>query len=307
MGGEEWCGIRAGGGAAIGMTNADTAGTILVMGATGNVGAAVVRLLAEGGYAVRAAVRNVAAVRTAVPNVEYVPFDFEDSQTYAPALRGVRRLFLMRPPALSDTKRYINPVIDAAKAANVEQIVFLSLLGAEKNSVVPHRHVEKYLEASGIAWTFLRASFFMQNLSTVHRADIRDGDQIFVPAGDGRTSFVDVRDVAAVAVKALTEDGHRNKVYPLTGSQALTYGEVAQIFTAELGRPVTYPRPGALAFALRMRARGMAWGFIAVMIGIYTTARLGLAGTVTPDTAQVLGRAPISVQQFVQDERAAWR
>jgi uncharacterized protein YbjT (DUF2867 family) len=117
---------------------------------------------------------------------------------------------------------------------------------------------------------------------------------------------VDVRDVAAVAVKALTEEGHRNKAYPLTGSQALTYGEVAQIFGEELGRPISYPRPGALAFALRMRARGMAWSFILVMIGIYTTARLGLAGTVTPDTARLLDRAPITVQQFVQDERAAW-
>lgn len=288
------------------ITNADTPGTILVTGATGNVGAHVVRLLAGQGRAVRAAVRNVATVRAANRNVEYVPFDFEEPATYAPALSGVRRLFLMRPPALSDTKRYINPVIDAAQAAGVEQIVFLSLLGAEKNSVVPHRHVEKYLEESSVAWTFLRASFFMQNLSTTHRDDIRDGDQIFVPAGDGRTSFVDVRDVAAVAVKALTEDGHHNKAYPLTGSEAPTYGEVAQIFTEELGRPISYPRPGALAFALRMRARGMRWSFIAVMIGIYTTARLGLAGTVTPDTARLLGRAPITVQQFVQDERAAW-
>ena len=288
------------------MTNANTTGPILVTGATGNVGAAVVHLLAEGGYAVRAAVRNVATIRAPQSNVEYVPFDFEDPATYAPALSGVRRLFLMRPPALSDTERYVNPVIDAAKAADVEQIVFLSLLGAEKNPVVPHRHVEKYLEASNVAWTFLRASFFMQNLSTTHRDDIRDGDQIFVPAGDGRTSFVDVRDVAAVAVKTLTEDGHRNKAYPLTGSEALTYGEVTQIFTNELGRPITYPRPGALAFALHMRARGMAWSFIAVMIGIYTTARLGLAGMVMPDIAQLLGRAPITMQQFVQDERAAW-
>ncbi len=281
-------------------------GMIMVTGATGNVGTEVLHLLAQQGYTVRAAVRNVAAVRAAAPNVEYVPFDFEDPATYAPALRGVRRLFLMRPPALSDTKRYINPVIDAAQTAGVDQIVFLSLLGAEKNPVVPHRHVEQYLEASGVAWTFLRASFFMQNLSTTHRDDIRDGDHIFVPAGDGRTSFVDVRDVAAVAVMALTEDGHRNQAYPLTGSEALTYGEVAQIFTDVLGRQISYPRPGALAFALRMRARGMAWSFILVMIGIYTTARFGLAGTVTPDTARLLRRAPITVQQFVQDERTAW-
>lgn len=282
-----------------------SAGTILVTGATGNAGAEVARLLVEQQYPVRAAVRNPAAQQPQ-SGVECVPFDFGDASTYAPALAGVRKMFLLRPPALSDTKRYINPVIDAAKAASVEQIVFLSLLGVEKNPVVPHYQVEQHLRASGIAWTMLRPSFFMQNLSTTHRDDIRDGHQIFVPAGNGATSFVDVRDVAAVGAKALTENGHENKAYPLTGSEALTYDEVAQIFTAELGHQIKYPHPGALAFALRMRARGMAWSFMLVMIGIYTTARLGLAGTVTSDLARVLGRDPITVRQFVHEYRDTW-
>ena len=287
------------------MSASSPTGAILVTGATGNVGAEVLRLLAEQGQDVRAAVRDVAAQRPQPP-VTFVPFDFADAGTYAPALAGVRKVFLMRPPALADTKRYVNPFIDAAQAAGVEQIAFLSLLGVEKNPVVPHYQVEKHLQASGMAWTMLRASFFMQNLSTTHRADIRDGSQFFVPAGDGRTSFIDVRDVAAVAAKALTENGHQNKAYPLTGSEAITYGDVAQIFSEELGRPIKYPRPGVLAFALRMRARGMAWDFIGLMIGIYTTARHGLAGTVTPDTARLLGRAPITMRQFVRDYRDGW-
>lgn len=280
-------------------------GTILVTGATGNVGAEVVRLLRDAEHPVHAAVRDVSAVHPE-HGVEYVPFDFADRTTYGRTFQGVSKLFLMRPPALADTERYINPVIDAAKQAGVEHIVFLSLLGAEKNPFVPHRHVEQYLEASGVPWTFLRAGFFMQNLSTTHRVDIRDYGDIFVPAGNSTTSFVDVRDVGAVAAKALLEDGYRNKAYPLTGSEALSYADVAHILTAELGRPIHYPHPSVLAFAARMRSRGMAWSFIAVMIGIYTTARLGLAGAVTPDTAHLLGRPPITVQQFAHDYRDCW-
>lgn len=281
---------------------------ILVTGAGGNVGAEVVRLLQGEGYPVRSADRAIReARRDRAGGTEFVPFDFARPETYAAALQGVTRLFLMRPPALSNTRRFINPFIDAARRAGVEQIVFLSLLGAERNIIVPHHRVETYLRASGVPWTFLRPSFFMQNLSTTHRADIRERGEIPVPAGVGKTSFIDARDIAAVAAKVLTEPGHLNCAHPLTGGEALDYAAVARIFTEVLGRPIAYRRPSLLTFARHMRGRGLDWGFILVMAGIYTTARLGLAGAITPDTATLLGRAPITMRQFVADNRACWR
>lgn len=281
--------------------------TILVTGATGNVGSEVVRLLAQDGATVRAAVLPTQKPQdTFDGRVEYVPFDFGDKATHAPALDGVTKMFLMRPPAISDTERYIDPVIAQAKASGVSQIVFLSLLGAEKNPVVPHAGIEKSILASGVPYTFLRPSFFMQNLSTTHRADIQEYGQIYVPAGKGKTSFIDVRDIAAVAAKTLIEDGHENKAYPLTGDVALDYSQVAVIFSGVLGRRITYPNPSMLAFARRMRQRGINWSYIAVMIGIYTTAKLGMAGGVTADTHTLLGRPTITMQQFVQDYRDCW-
>lgn len=280
---------------------------VLVTGATGNVGSEVVRLLQDTGPAVRAGVRDPDGTPRNPPGrVEYVPFDFTRPETYGPALRGVDALFLVRPPAISNTRKYVNPVIDAAKAAGVERAVFLSLLGAEKNPVVPHRRIEDYLRSSGLTFTFLRPSFFMQNLSTVHRDDIRDRGEIFVPAGRGRTSFIDARDIAAVAAKTLTESGHENRAYPLTGSEALDYDEVARIFGEVLGRRIVYPNPSVLRFAGRMLREGLPPAFVLVMIGIYTTARLGLAGTVTGDTARLLGRAPTTVREFVNDYRESW-
>ncbi len=281
---------------------------ILITAATGNVGAELVDLLAAQGQRVRAAVRNPATIRPGYAQdlVEYVPFDFTDPATFGPALRDVRKLFLVRPPALTDAQHQINPLIDAAQAAGVEQIVFLSLLGAERNHFVPHHAIESHLQSTGIAWTFLRAGFFMQNLSTTHQADIRDMHEIIVPAGRGQTSFIDTRDIATIAAQTLTTDGHSFHAYDLTGDTALDYYQVAAIFTAILGTPISYRQPSIWRFAQVMRARGIKPQFILVMIGIYTTARLGMAATTTTTTAELLGRAPRSLPQFVNDYRASW-
>ncbi len=281
---------------------------ILVTGATGNVGAEIVRQLSAGEHRFRVAQRNLQHNSNWSPssNIEYVEFDFKKPSTFAQAFQGVKKVFLMRPPALSQVKTYIYPAIDSAIASGVEQIVFLSLLGAESNPIVPHAQVEKYIQSVGIPYTFLRASFFMQNLSTTHRQDIQQRNEIFLPAGKGKTSFIDVRDIATVAVKALTEVGHQNQAYSLTGSEALDYYQVAEIFTEVLGRQIVYTNPSIIKFALSMYKRGLDVKFIAVMIGIYTTAKLGFAGKLTTDTQDILQRAPISMRQFVEDYPDCW-
>lgn len=277
--------------------------TILVTGATGTVGCEVARLLGARGLPVRAALCDPGG---AVPaGVAPVPFDFGRPETYDLALRGVEALFLMRPPAITDTRRYVDPLIAAAREAGVRRVVFLSVLGAERLPVVPHRRIERSLEASGMAHTFLRPSFFMQNLSGVHRADIRRG-HIVVPAGHGATSFVDARDIAAVAALALVEPGHEGRAYALTGADALDYYRVAEVFTETLGRAVTYADPTIAQFVAQMRREGLAPGLVLTMVGIYTTARLGLAAAVTDDVARLLDRPPIALRRFVADYRACW-
>ncbi|WP_241494317.1 SDR family oxidoreductase [Bacillus coahuilensis] len=218
-------------------------------------------------------------------------------------MKGVEKLFLMRPPHISNTKKYMLPVIEAARIAGVKHIVFLSLLGVEKNPIVPHYKVEKAIQKSTIPYTFLRPSFFMQNLIQQHGEEIRRDREIFVPAGNGKTSFIDVRDIAAVAVKALTEEHHENKAYSLTGSDALTYYEVATILSEELGMDFTYTNPSIKQFKEKMKAKGIPTEFITVMIGIYLTAKLGLAKKITDDLAMILERKPITVRQFVKDYR----
>ncbi|MCX7709274.1 MAG: SDR family oxidoreductase [Clostridia bacterium] len=283
---------------------------ILVTGITGTVGMDIAKLLDKGKHPVKAAIRRQSiekAKSVLGDGLEYVAFDFEKPETCAAAFKDVDRLFLMRPPAISNTKKYINPVIDAAIENGVEHIVFLSLLGVENNPIVPHYKIEKHILKKKISYTFLRPSFFMQNLSEFYREDIKLRNEIFVPAGKGKTSFIDCRDIAEIGAKALMEEGHRNKAYPLTGSEALDYFEVAEIFSEELGRKITYADPTPGEYSKRMKEAGVAKEFITVMQGIYFTARIGFAKKVTADTELLLGRPPITVRQFIKDYAHLWK
>ena len=287
---------------------------LLLTGATGNVGAAALRALLRlrsPGTAVVAAGRTPNHGRQqlapeAADYVESVLFDFTKPETVAPALHGVTGLLLVRPPAISDVARYLQPVVHAAVAAGVGHIVFLSLQGAQYNPFVPHHKVESYLKESGIRYSLLRPSFFMQNLSTTHRDDIRLHDQLLLPAGHARTSFVDAHDVGEVAAKLLLNPPAASAGYELTGRYAYTYTEVAAQLSAVLGRPIRYRAAGIREFRAYERAKGTPAPLLNVMTGIYLAARLGLAAHVSPVLAELLGREAGTLRSFLERERTCW-
>ena len=296
---------------------------ILVTGATGTVGREVLSVLQRSGQPVRSASTDPGRARAALEAAglradtgadDTVRLEFGDSGSYEGAFTGIDSVFLMRPPQLTNVKRDMLPALEVARAQGVRRVVFMSVQGAEKNPLVPHRRVEDYLKTSAFEVTILRPSFFMQNLSGVHAQDVRERGEIFVPAGHGRTSFIDARDIGAVAAKVLTEAGqsgkytgeYSGKAYELTGSAALSYAEAAQIFSDVLGKRVTYADPNPLSFYRRMRSRGLPRGYILVMLALYSACRFGLAGRVTADTATLLGQEPISLAQFVSDYQASF-
>lgn len=281
--------------------------SILITGATGNVGSEIVKRLFAQGLPVRAAVVSEDSARKLQSPVPWQLFDFRNVATYPAAFANIEKLFLVRPPHLDNVRRDIKPAVDYAIQAGVKHIVFLSLLGADRNKFTPHAKIEDLLIAAPVTYTLLRCGFFMQNLSTMHRQDIRENNDIFIPAGKGKTAFIDVRDIAAVAVKALTETNHKQQAYPLTGQEALDYGQVAMIMSSVLGRKITYSSPSLLRFAWRFWRRGYSLRYIGVVSSIYTTTYLGWAAKSTPHAADLLGRAPISMQQFVTDYASVWQ
>ncbi len=282
-------------------------GAVLVTGALGNVGGAVTSRLLASGTPTKAVDLDPAAVAARYPQAQAARFDFTDPSTWS-VFDGIRVMFLMRPPALSNIRRDMVPALEAARAAGVEHVVLLSLQGAEHNRVVPHAKIEAWLRGSGLAWTFVRPSFFMENLSGTHVSDIRDRDCLMVPAGTGSTSFVAADDVAEVAVAALlAPTAHHNAAWTPTGPQALTYEQVCTVLTDVLGRPIRYGRPGALRYLLHAtRTLHMPLPMALVTVAIYSAARLGKADGVTDDVLAVTGHEPQRLEEWAQQHRQVW-
>ncbi len=283
---------------------------ILVLGATGTVGGETARALVRQNVAFAVGVREPERARQtlsdlSLSHVELRRFDFADATTFG-AFAEVERVFLLRPPSVVNIERDVFPIIQAMKSAGVRHVVFLSLLGADKARWMPHAKIEKLLIESGMKWTFLRASYFLQNFSTTHRDDIKLRDEIFVPAGRGKTSFIDALDIGEVAALCLTHSEHENRAYDLTGELALNYYELARDFSEVLGRRIVYQSPSVFGFWRALRKRHIAAPFVLVMIGIYTTARWGMASRVAPDVRRLLGRAATTPRQFIERNRALW-
>jgi len=282
--------------------------TILVTGAPGNVGSEVVRGLEAKGIPIRVGAFHPESARaTFGETIEVTHFDFLNPETFAKTFEGIERMFLIRPPALSNVDRDIAPAVRAAVDAGVKHIVFLSLQGVENNRVVPHYKIEQFILSVDVKYTFLRASFFMQNLSTTQAKEIRERNEIGLPVGKAKTSFIDVRDIGAVAVCALTEETHYNKSYTLTGSEALDYYEVASIFSSILKRNIRYTNPNVILFVQTMLAENNKLGYTLVVAALYTITRFGNAKEITHDVETLLKRAPILFEQFVKDYQDVWK
>lgn len=283
--------------------------TVLVTGSTGNIGSFVVENLVSRGVKVKAAVTNLGRGEEffSGKNVEVIQFDFLKSDTYVKALSGVNKIFLVRPPQLASPKEDMLPFLQTAKNAGVQHIVFVSLLGVENNPIVPHRKIESFIRDLDFQYTFLRPSFFMQNLNTTHLDDVVERDELFMPVGSAKTSFIDTRDIAEVAAICLAQRGHENTAYTLTGNEAISYFEVADIMTEVLGRKITYRNPGILEFRGTIIKRGTPKNFANVMTMLYVMTRLGTAEKITDTTESLLKRKPISFREYVEDHNAIFK
>lgn len=286
---------------------------ILVTGASGNVGGALARLLWTRGVPFVVAARRVvngapADVDPREPGPGAVRLDFGDPSTYRGAVRGCDAVFLLRPPAVSDTKNTLVPFIDAARAEGVRHVVFLSVAGAADNRVVPHHAVEQRLLRGARGFTILRPGFFAQNLGDAYREDIRRDDRLYVPAGAGRAAFIDARDIAEVAANVLVDPtSHEAATYTLTGPEAISFEEAARVLTSELAREIRYEPASVLGYVRHLRRRGLPRMQVIVQTVLHVGLRFGQAETVDPTLDRLLGRRGRTLRDYVHDHRDLWR
>lgn len=158
----------------------------------------------------------------------------------------------------------------------------------------------------GLPHTFIRPSFFMQNLSTTHLADIQQNRDLFIPAGSSKTSFIDTRDIGEAAAICLTDPQYIGQKLNITGSEAITYQQAAETMTAVLGTPITYSKPSLIKFHHEMRQRGLPRDYVNVMTMLYLITQLGNAKQVTETLPRILKRPSGTVAEFVADYRVVF-
>ena len=290
--------------------------TILVTGATGNIGSEVVRQLSSTTPAVniKAAVhstQNKKKVKEEGDRVEVVLIDYNKPETLRQALNQVDKLFLLTPDVPNAPDLASNAVIEAKKAG-IRHIVKQSVMGADLEANVGtmrlHRQVEKIIEQSGIPFTFLRPNEFMQNFINFHSPSIKGNNAFYIPLEDAKVSLVDVRDIAAVAVKSLIdEDKHKNKTYLITGPEALSYHQVAEILSNATGKKISYVNISEEEAKATMKEIGMSDWLINTVSELSDYFRKGKASEISSTVEEVTGRKPISFYQFANDYAEAFR
>jgi uncharacterized protein YbjT (DUF2867 family) len=291
--------------------------TILVMGATGTLGGEVVKQLSSSTPAINIkagvhSAQNVKKVKDG-DEVEVVLIDYNKPETLKEALSQVDKLFLLTPDVPNAHELASNLVIEAKKAG-IRHIVKQSVMGADLEADVGtfrlHRQAEKIIEQSEIPFTFLRPNEFMQNFVNFHSHFIKNNNAFYLPLEDAKVSLVDVRDIAAVAVKSLTEDRsdkHNNNTYLITGPEALSYYQAAEILSSATDKKISYVNISEEEARGAMKEMGMSDWLINTISELHDYFRKGNASQVSSAVEEVTGKKPISFSQFAKDYAEAFR
>jgi uncharacterized protein YbjT (DUF2867 family) len=289
--------------------------SILVTGASGNIGSQVVKQLLSDApdVSIKAAVhssQNVKKVKDG-DRVKVIPIDYNESDTLREALKDVDKLFLLTPD-VSNAPDLASNAVTEAKKAGIRHIVKQSVMGADLEADVGtmrlHRQVEEIIEQSGIPFTFLRPNEFMQNFINFHSASIKGNNAFYIPLEDAKVSLVDVRDIASIAVQSLIdEDKHKNKTYLITGPEALSYHQVAEILSNTTGRKINYVNISDEEARTAMKEIGMSDWLINTVSELSEYFRKGKASEISSAVEEVTGNKPISFSQFANDYIDAFR
>ncbi|MFH2046541.1 MAG: SDR family oxidoreductase [Pseudomonadota bacterium] len=275
---------------------------ILVTGATGNTGSEIVKQLLEKGVQFKAISRDKSKFKT-IAGINWVEGNFADISSLVLAFKDVENIYVAMP-AHPDNEVWINNIITASKKAGVLHIVKLSGMGVSLDAgseiIRVHAKTDDMLMQSGLVYTLLRSNSFYQNIFA-SIPTIKNQSSIYSPLSDSKLSLIDIRDVAAVAVKALTENGHNNKIYNLTGPETLSYYDIAKKIGSAIGKDITYyPISKEQAKSSMLKAGVSEWRADKLS---EIMAWFGKGGfeAINQDVESVLNRSAYSFDEFFND------
>jgi uncharacterized protein YbjT (DUF2867 family) len=289
--------------------------TILVTGATGTVGSEVVKQLSRDAlnYNIKAGVHSIENANKIqrYDRVKAVLVDYDKQEGLDSAFKDVEKLFLLTHPS-PRTAEHESTLVNEAKKSRIKHIVKQSImradLGADVEAMRLHRQAEKLIEDSGIPYTFLRPNEFMQGFINFQGTTIKSNNAFYLPAENAKVSFVDARDIAAIAVKALVDgDKHYNKTYMITGPEALSYDQAAEILSNAIGKKIDYVNITEKETREALKETDMDDWLINTILDLYTAYRKGYASEVSSAVEEVTGRKATTFVEFARDYADVFR
>lgn len=276
-------------------------GTILVIGASGTIGSEIVRILKAEGRSVR--------TTTGKPATEAgkVHVNLATGEGLDAAFAGVERAFFLSPGGYADQYKILAPLIAKAKAANLKKVVLMTAMGVEMNPDAPMRKAEIDLENSGVPYTIIRPTWFMQNFNTFWVYGIKEHGAIRLPAGDGKVGFIDARDISAAAAKLLTDDTHNGKAITLTGPALMTHADVAAEISKAAGKTVTYTDVDPAELKGILLGAGLPADYVELLLALLGFVKAGYSASLSTGVQDVLGRAPGDFQTYARDFAGSWK
>lgn len=282
---------------------------ILITGATGNIGFEVIRFLTkiDSSNRIIAGVRNIEKAKVvfkAYPKLEYVHFDFEDCDTFDNALIGIDRIFLLRPPHISKVDKYFKPLISKIKEKNINEIVFLSVQGAEKSKVIPHNKIERLINENGLDFIFLRPGYFMQNLTTTLIQDIRTKREIILPSGKAKFNWIDIENIGEAGAILLDKfNDFKNQVFEITGLENENFEKVTKLINDAIDHPIKYHNVNPIRFYRIKKRDGMMKGMIMVMILLHFLPRFQKEPMISESYEKLTNKKPTDLKAFIEREK----
>lgn len=274
---------------------------ILLTGGQGKTSSRIASILLTEGYHVRTAGRSASSLQH--PQAEHVFFDWNDPSTYPQALHDIDAIYIVIPVTMYP-EHIVTPLIEQALAQGIQRIVLLSSASISIDEPV-FGHLHRWISEHVPQWAVLRPSYFMQNFTEAQQASLIHQQGIITSAtGEGKIGFVDVEDIATIAVKALTDIAPHNTQHIITGSQSLSYPEVATILTEVTGLPIKYHQISEAELQQHLIHAGIDTEYATFLAHLDT--RIAVEGTedqVSDCVQRITGRPPKSFRQYIEDHR----